>query len=360
MSHLLDDPKNLPAFRRAVTSWFRRRARDLPFRKTNDPYRVWLAEVIFQQTRIDQGLPYYERFVAAFPTVEALAAAPEDDVLKLWEGLGYYARARNLHRAAEAVAHDHGGVFPRTVEGLQALPGVGPYTARAVASIAYGTPVAVLDGNVKRVLSRVSDMGERIDTAAGQRRLWELAGALVSPRSPGDFNQGMMELGARVCLPRGPACGVCPIRRHCLARAAGTQEERPVQAKKKAAPTKIIAVAVIRRDGRYLIGKRPQRGLLGGLWEFPGGKVEAGESHAQALRRECREELGVTVRVGGLVAEVSHAYSHFKVRLSVYACALEQGEPQPRAHDALAWAAPEAFGRYAFPKANHKFLHLLG
>jgi len=347
------------AIREAIVGWFQRDARDLPWRNTRDPYRIWLSEVILQQTRVDQGLPYYERFLAAFPTVRGLAEASEDEVLKLWEGLGYYTRARNLHKAAKIVATQHGAELPRSADLLQLLPGVGRYTAGAIASIAFGERAPVVDGNVKRVLARLYDIESPIEETETERDLWALAESLVPPRRPGDFNQGIMELGARICTPKKPYCEGCPVNAHCEARAHGTQEERPVRRPKRAVPHQEIVVAAIARDGEYLIGRRPPKGLLGGLWEFPGGKVEPGESHAQALERECREELGVTVTVGGMIASVRHAYTHLKVTLNVYRCTIREGEPLPATHTELRWVAKDAFGEYAFPTANHKFLELL-
>lgn len=347
------------ALQRALLAWFDEDARDLPWRKTTDPYKVWLSEVILQQTRVDQGLPYYERFVGAFPTVHDLAAAHEDTVLKHWEGLGYYTRARNLHKAAKAIVEDYAGALPRDPAVLQMLPGVGRYTAGAIASIAFGVRAPVVDGNVKRVLARLYNIAESIDDVETERTLWALADALVPAAKPGDFNQAMMELGARICTPKAPACDTCPAAKQCQARRAGTQLQRPVRNAKKSPPHKEIVVAVLEKEGRYLLGKRPAEGLLGGLWEFPGGKVEPGETHAQALARECKEELGVTVTVGGLVATVKHAYTHFHVTLNVYRCRLTRGTAKPKTHTELRWVAPTDFGEYAFPKANHKFLKLL-
>ncbi|NLV39976.1 MAG: A/G-specific adenine glycosylase [Candidatus Hydrogenedentes bacterium] len=351
--------RNPRALRERLLAWFQAEARDLPFRGTTDPYAVWVSEIILQQTRVDQGTPYYNRFVAAFPTVEALAAAPEEAVLKLWEGLGYYSRARNLHAAARMVCEQHGGRFPETAAQLRMLPGIGPYTAAAVASIAFGERVAVLDGNVKRVLARLFALDDCIDDPATERELWRLAQTLVPPRGPGDFNQAMMELGARVCTPRAPACMACPVASECRAHAEGREAELPVRKPKAATPLHEIVTAVIERDGCFLVGRRPHGGMLGGLWEFPGGKVEKGEDHALALARECREELGVEVCAGGLVACVRHAYTHFRIVMSVYRCAITAGEPAALAHTELRWVSPEAFDTLAFPKANHKFLPLL-
>jgi A/G-specific adenine glycosylase len=331
----------------------------MPWRRNRDPYSVWLSEIIFQQTRIDQGTPYYERFIAAFPDVEALASAPDDAVLKLWEGLGYYTRARNLHKAARVIVHERASRLPETAAEWEQLPGVGRYTAGAIASIAFGERVPVLDGNVKRVLSRLYDIADNIDDAATLDRLWSLADDLTPQRAPGDFNQAIMELGARICAPKIPLCETCPVRTRCQARAAGTQHQRPVRRAKKAVPHYEIVIAAIRKNGRYLVGKRPASGLLGGLWEFPGGKVHSGETHECALRRAAIEEIGVEVKVGGLVASVNHAYSHFRVTVNVYRCEALSGTPKARTHTELKWVAPSQFDRYAFPKVNHKFLALL-
>ena len=351
--------KKRKALRRSLVAWFRREARDLPWRRTRDPYAVWLSEIMLQQTRVDQGTPYYERFLAAFPDVHALADATDDQVLKLWEGLGYYTRARNLHRAARIIAHERGGRFPSTAEEWQALPGVGRYTAGAIASIAFGERVAVLDGNVIRVLTRVYNIDELSDAPATRKILWELAESLVPAKAPGDFNQAMMELGARVCTPRNPLCETCPVRRVCDAHALGVQELRPVRNAKRSTPHQEHVVAIIVRRGRYLLAKRPAHGLLGGLWEFPSGEVYAGETHGRALRRILREAFGVKIIAGPHIATVTHAYSHFKVTLNVYSCSLEGGEPSPRIHVESKWVPRAHFARYAFPKANHKFLEFL-
>ncbi|MFP4172881.1 MAG: A/G-specific adenine glycosylase [Candidatus Hydrogenedentota bacterium] len=352
-----DSPKRI---QRPLLTWFRKAARDLPWRQTRDPYAVWLSEVILQQTRVDQGMPYYERFIQAFPTVHSLAAAPESAVLKLWEGLGYYSRARNLHRAAKQIVEEHGGALPQTANELAKLPGVGPYTAGAIASIAFGERVPVVDGNVKRVLARLYAIDESIDSGPVSTRLWALAGTLVSKRYPGDFNQALMELGARVCTPKQPDCPRCPLRRQCGAYAAGIASELPVRRARKTVPHKELAVAAIRRnDGRYLIVRRPSNGMLGGLWEFPNGPLGPGEDHARALERIAANLVGVSVKPGKVVASVGHVYSHLKVTMTVYLCEAAEGEVALREHTAAQWALPSAFAQYAFPKAHHKFLHRL-
>ncbi len=351
--------KHTLAIRRRLAAWFREEARDLPWRRTGDAYRIWLSEIMLQQTRVDQGLPYYMRFLDAFPDVRSLARASEDEVLKQWEGLGYYTRARNLHKAAKTVVEDYGGEVPKSADLLQLLPGIGKYTAGAIASIAFGERVPVVDGNVKRVLSRLFDIEACIDESATETDLWDMAGALVPTKGPGDFNQAMMELGARICTPKNPACTECPVAACCEAKRLGVQAARPVRKAKKPVPHQELVVAVIERDGELLIGKRPPGGMLAGLWEFPGGTLGSGETHQTALARSCRETLGIEVKAGGLIATVKHAYTHLRVTLNVYRCNLRQGEPTPTTHTELRWATRSELSDYPFPKGNLKFIGLL-
>jgi A/G-specific adenine glycosylase len=339
--------------------WFEREARDLPWRRTSDPYLIWVSEVILQQTRVEQGLPYYERFIAAFPTVDTLAAAPLDRVLKLWEGLGYYTRARNMHLAAQRVVAEHGGVMPARAELLQLLPGVGRYTAAAVASIAYGEQVAVVDGNVKRVLSRLFNVEECIDDTAIEHALWDRANRLVPQRAPGDFNQAMMELGARICTPRKPDCDGCPVMAQCEARRLGVAESRPVRKAKTPPRQKELLTAVIREEGKYLLMRRPDEGLLGGLWEFPSFEMTQACEPGAFLEAACRKELGLRVKPGGILASVKHAYTHFKVSMTVYACKRVSGEPKPGKHTEWAWVDGADLASYALHKSQHKILDVL-
>lgn len=348
-----------PSFRRALLAWYRANARDLPWRRTKDPYAIWLSEIMLQQTRVDQGTPYYERFIAAFPDVHALARASEDRVLKLWEGLGYYSRARNLHRAAKTVSNVHDGAFPKSAVELQTLPGIGRYTAGAIASIAFGERVPVLDGNVIRVLSRVHNIDACTDEPKIREQLWEIAAAFVPARDPGDFNQAMMELGARVCTPKTPLCMECPVNKHCRARVAGVEQQRPVRKTKSEIPRREMVAAAIQNKGKYLMAKRPSSGLLGGMWEFPAGTVRNRESHQRALSRELKENFGLRIKPGKLIASVQHAYSHFKVTLHVYACDLIDGTPDAKEHDETRWFARKSFTSLALPKVVHKFIDQL-
>ena len=338
-----------------LLAWFDRTSADLPWRQSRDPYRVWLSEIMLQQTQLETVKGYYLRFVAVYPTVQDLAAAPLDDVLKLWEGLGYYRRARNLHRAAQIVVQDMGGQFPQDAARLQSLPGVGQYTAGAVASIAFDQPAPVLDGNVIRVLARLYDLPDDVTRSATTRKLWELAEQLLPAQRPGDYNQAIMELGQMICRPKQPACDTCPVRDHCRARANGTQHERPVKRRKPATPHYDVAAGMVWNDaGQLLIAQRPLDGLLGGLWEFPGGKLEAGETLPVCLKRELREELAIEVEVGELFTVVKHAFTHFKITLHAFTCTyIDTGTPpQALGVRAFAWVTPDQLDAYSFGKAD--------
>ncbi len=346
-----------------LLNWFRAHAADLPWRRTRDPYAVWLSEIMLQQTQVVAVAGYYARFLARFPTVAALAAAPRDAVLKAWEELGYYNRARNLHRAAQIVVDEHGGQLPRSAEALQKLPGVGRYTAAAIASIAFGEDAAVLDGNVIRVLARLYDIADDVSEPATRARLWALAESLVPPGQAGDYNQALMELGRVICKPRRPRCEACPVQAGCAAYAAGVQGERPVRRRKAAAPHYDVAAGVIygkdANAGRVLIAQRPPDGLLGGLWEFPGGKQEPGETLPGALARELGEELGIAVEVGELLVQVKHGFTHFRITLHAYECRHVGGEPAARGVADFAWVTLDEIDAYAFAAADRRIIQEL-
>jgi A/G-specific adenine glycosylase len=339
---------------RALLRWYRTTRRDLPWRRTRDAYRIWISEVMLQQTQVATVVPYYERFLARFPDVAALAAAALDDVLKAWEGLGYYGRARHLHAAAGQVVAAHAGRVPLDPAAFRRLPGVGDYIAAAVLSIAAGEPLPVVDGNVLRVWARWRCLREDVRTARLRGRIRRELAAVIPAAAPGDFNQALMELGARVCAPRSPRCAECPLAPRCEARRAGAAAELPMRVPRRKVPLVRIAVAVIVRRGRVFIQRRPDEGLLGGLWEFPGGKIEPGETPATALARECREEIGVAPAAASPLAEVRHDYSHFRAHLHVFVCRLDAGA-RPRAAGPARWVTGAELERYAFPGANRKF-----
>ncbi len=354
------DAAHLDAFRQRLPQWFKGVARDLPWRRTDDPYRIWLSEIMLQQTRVDQAMPYYERFLDAFPTVETLANAELDEVLLKWEGLGYYSRARNLHKAAQSVVNEHSGAFPASYDGLRSLPGIGPYTGAAVASLAFGLPHAVLDGNVIRVLTRVFAISDDAKASSTRKRLQTLVDSLLPHDQPGPFNEGIMELGAMVGTPRQPKCTACPLQSVCAAFAEHQPEAYPVSKKKAPTPHYDIAVGLLfNAAGEVLIQRRKEEGLLGGLWEFPGGKHEEGESLAETCTRELQEELGVEVLTGDLFARVKHAYSHFKITLHAFRCQLISGTPVSRLGIPIKWVALDDLYDYAFPRANRRIIEQL-
>lgn len=360
----IDDGRRRAAFRRSLLAWYRQHQRDLPWRRSSDAYAVWLSEVMLQQTRVETARGYYERFLERFPTVSDLARADESQVLKLWEGLGYYSRARNLHRAAQAVVDEHGGVLPDTYDALLGLPGVGPYTAAAVSSIAFDRPHPAVDGNVIRVLSRLLLIEEDPRRSAVRARMVAAGEALMPPAGggdhAGDWNQAMMELGARVCTPTSPSCDGCPVARWCRARAElDDPSVLPLRPQKKPRPHLQVTAGLIRRDGRLLIAQRPPGGMLAGLWEFPGGKQEEGESLPDCLRREIREELEIDIDVEECVASVDHEYSHLSITLHAFLARYTGGRARAVGCAAFEWIDVERLGEYALPRADHRVLEAM-
>ena len=309
----------------ALLVWFAIHRRAMPWRDRPEPYAVWISEMMLQQTQVDTVRPYFDRFMKRFPDVHALARADQDAVLKLWEGLGYYARARNLHRAAGIVVEQYKGQIPRTCASLMELPGVGPYAAAAIASIAYGEATPSVDGNVLRVMARFR--GQHVDIK--QPDVVTDVRAYLQKRipasCPGDFNQALMELGALVCRPRNPLCTQCPLRPGCKAAQKGLTAEIPLAPARKRIPHIDMVAVVVRKRGRILLVKRSEDRMLGGLWEFPGGKREKSESLAAAAKRSCLEVSGIDVTPGEKRCIVRHAYSHFRITLHVFEARLESG-----------------------------------
>lgn len=358
-----------------LLSWYSKHARHLPWRRpadASDPYKILVSEVLLQQTQVVQAIPYYLRFLKRFPTLQSLADAPLDDVLKMWEGAGYYSRARNLHAAAK-MALEKWGRLPLTYADWLLLPGVGPYIAAAVSSIAFGEPKAVLDGNVIRVASRLLAEKGDVGMSATKKRLQAFVQSNLVVGPAGDYNQAMMELGATVCTPKNPACVKCPLQADCKAFALGQQERFPIKAKKGPVPHFDIACAIVRRksDGRILICRRKTEGLLGGLWEFPGGKLESGETLEQAAVRETMEETGVRVRLKAgpknaatksaviRYPAVKHAYSHFKITLHAFEAVFVSGKATAFGCAKVKWVKPDGLEKFAFPKANRSVLRMI-
>ncbi|MDX1590747.1 MAG: A/G-specific adenine glycosylase, partial [Balneolaceae bacterium] len=281
-----------------LLAWYERNKRDLPWRKTSDSYHIWVSEIMLQQTRVDTVIPYWHRFLQAFPTVHDLAEADRQQVLKLWEGLGYYSRGRNLQDAAKTVVEKYNGRIPDTYDEISQLKGIGPYTASAILSIAFKKPYAVVDGNVIRVLTRYFGIEDDIRSSSVKKMVQTYADKLMPEDHPGDFNQGMMELGATVCTPTSPDCLACPVSAACVANKTSKTDVIPYKSKTKKIPHHHIGVGlIVSESGKLLIALRPEDAMLGGLWEFPGGKNEKGESLDKTVSRELREELGIEVEV---------------------------------------------------------------
>ncbi len=358
MKNFPDSKGDVADFRARLLAFFDARRRDLPWRRDTDPYRVWVSEIMLQQTRVETVIPYFERWTRRFPDVRRLAEAPEAEVLRHWEGLGYYSRARNLHGAAKVVREEMGGRIPDDPAELRRLPGVGEYTAGAIASIAFGVPVPAVDGNVRRVLARLAD-----ESSPRASDLRDAAAALVDPARPGDFNQALMELGSLVCTPRSPACARCPVAGHCAARAAGTQEQRPAPRKTAPVPERDVATAVILApDGRLLLRRRPATGLLARMWELPGEELrEAGvaseEAAAAAAALARRLTAGEPLHPEGPAAAVSHTFSHLRLHYRPWRFRLTAAPPPPESGHA--WVAEDELGDFALPRAQRKLLALL-
>jgi A/G-specific adenine glycosylase len=347
------------ALSRSLLHWYQGSGRDLPWRRTQDPYRIWISEIMLQQTQVKTVIPYFERWLQRFPTLADLASADLQSVLKAWEGLGYYARARNLHRSANVLVEQFSGQFPETLEGALTLPGVGRTTAGGILSAAFNAPLAILDGNVKRVLARLVNL--TVPPNRAMKQLWEISQSLVPLHQGRDFNQALMDLGATVCIPRQPNCASCPWNSACKSYNLGIQNQRPMTEAKAPIPHKIIGVAVIWNPtgDEILIDRRKPEGLLGGLWEFPGGKLELGETIPECIQREIQEELGITIAVEEKLMTIDHAYTHFKVTLNVHHCRYVSGEPQTLECDEIKWVTLDQLDAYPFPTANIKIIQAL-
>ncbi|MBN1261446.1 MAG: A/G-specific adenine glycosylase [Anaerolineae bacterium] len=320
--------------RERLLSWFASQARDLPWRRERTPYRVWVSEIMLQQTQVETVRDYFLRFMARFPTLHSLAEASLQDVLKLWEGLGYYSRARSLHRAAREIVAVYGGGLPADVQALRALPGIGPYTAGAIASLAFGIPAPAVDGNVRRVMARVLAL-----ETPSPATLETAVCVLLPEEAPGIFNEALIELGATVCRPQTPQCLLCPWRDFCLGRQEGEPAHYPAPKPRKVIPHYDVAAAVtVRDDGRVLVAQRRHDDMLGGLWEYPGGKRQDGETLEVALRRELKEEMDILVDVGVHLTRLKHAYTHFRITLHAFRCRLAEGTPRCLECDDFMWA----------------------
>ena len=351
--------ENTAHIRELLRQWYQRHHRRLPWRETKDPYRIWVSEVMLQQTQVKMVLPYYKKFLRRFQTLKHLARSDLQTVLKAWEGLGYYARARNVHRAAKIVTGEHAGIIPNTMKEFRKLPGVGEYIASAVSSIAFHQPHPVVDGNVKRVIARLARVDEPVNHSAAYKTFRQFASQLMDPGNPGLFNQALMELGATVCKSQNPLCDQCPLQPFCLAYQSKTVYAYPKRNKSKPIPTYHMIAGVVFKKGRILITRRKTDGLLGGLWEFPGGDIGDNEGTEAACIREIKEKVNLSVKVDRYLTRVNHAYTHFKIVMDVFCCQNISGKVKLHGPVDYRWIRVDEIDSYPFPKANHKFIPLL-
>ncbi len=327
----------------------------MPWRGEKDPYKVWLSEVMLQQTQVETVKPYYKKWLERFPTPSHVATATEDEVLKLWEGLGYYARARNFKKACEWIHEQNAGKVPKESQQFKNLKGVGDYIHAAVRSIVFNEVIPVIDGNVKRVVSRIIELNSPPSKSISTIR--QFLDSQISSDCPGDFNQAIMDLGSTVCKPRNPKCNECKLSSNCASYMNNTVDKYPLPEKKKSIPHYDIAVGIIWRDNQILIAKRPADVMLGGLWEFPGGKCGLNEELAICVKREIKEELDIEVSVEEKLKSIKHAYTHFTIELTPFHCQFLEGTPKNLGCVDHRWINPSEIEDYPFPKANHKFFN---
>ena len=346
-------------FQRKLKDWFEHSKRSMPWRETRDPYRIWISEIMLQQTQVDTAIKYYQTFIRRFPDVHSLAKATLGEVLKVWEGLGYYSRARNLHKAAQIMERKFQGNIPNNTKNLRSLPGIGDYTAGAIMSIAFNKKSPVLDSNMIRVLTRIFRITENVDSSQTKRRLWDLAGELLPEKGFRGHNEAVMELGAVICTPRKPQCSNCPIDNLCDGKKQNVQNELPIKTPRKPIPHYDVTAGVIWKNSRFLITLRPPKGLLGGLWEFPGGKREDGETLQSCLKREIKEELNIRVKIADHLVTVKHAYTHFRITLAVFQCIYQSGKIQMHDCEDYRWITLDDIETYAFPGADRKVIKAL-
>ncbi len=350
--------RNKEEIQHALLAWYENEKRDLPWRKTSDPYRIWISEVMLQQTQVETVKGYYERFLKTYPTVDTLALGDDDTLMKLWEGLGYYSRARNLKRAAYLLHTEYGGIMPTELGEIRKLPGIGPYTAGAVLSIAYGKAVPAVDGNVIRVYSRLFSVLEPVDTKEAKETINQIADALVHNGDPGSYNQALMELGAMVCTPRNPKCDTCPVSHCCMALESGIQAELPRKLPKKAKKEMDVYAMVVRKEAEFLVVRRQSGGLLEGLWSLPSVEIDRHKEKAVDMKSHCLDYLKDNFDMDAVFSEelgkASHVFTHIKWHIHVLAFEWVSGEI-PAFPESM-WIKASEIGTYAFPTAYKKAL----
>ncbi|HEX7066430.1 MAG TPA: A/G-specific adenine glycosylase [Bacillales bacterium] len=357
MKHYAHESLNKEGFQNNLINWFESEHRDLPWRKDQDPYKIWVSEVMLQQTRVDTVIPYFEQFINRFPTVEALAEADEESVLKSWEGLGYYSRARNLQQGVQEVHDKYNAKVPDNKQEISSLKGVGPYTAGAILSIAYGKAEPAVDGNVMRVLSRILLIEDDIAKPKTRKQFEEIAAALIPEGKTSEFNQGLMELGAIVCTPKSPKCLLCPVQEHCQAFAKGREDELPIKSRKK--PPKVVpmAVAVVMNEKEeVLIHRRPQQGLLAGMWEFPGFEVLPPDNKKEQLSKQLKEIYKVEADLDKRLRNIQHVFTHLKWELAVYQGMVTRPVSE---HNELKFVSIDELSDLPFPVSHQKIIHMI-
>ncbi|MBF0522346.1 MAG: A/G-specific adenine glycosylase [Candidatus Omnitrophica bacterium] len=345
---------SLHGFSKKLILWYQKNKRDLPFRETKDPYKIWISEVMLQQTTVNAVIPYYNRWIKKFPTVKSVANAPEQKILHMWQGLGYYSRAKNIKKTAEQICQSFHGKIPQEYQQLRSLPGFGPYTTGAVLSIAFDKRFPIVDANVRRVIMRILALKGYAEPSQDDT-IYKFLDKTLPAKNVGDFNQGLMELGALICKSKNPQCILCPMKEFCQAYEKGIQEIIP-KPKIKTISDVDAAVAIICNNNKYLIQKRPSQGLLADLWEFPGGKMEKGETILNALKREIKEELQTDVVQAEHFLNVTHFYTQFRVRLHVFNCVLKN---YPRETSLRKWVSVKQLKKYPFPSGSVKIIDKL-
>jgi A/G-specific adenine glycosylase len=331
--------------------WYERQGRDLPWRKTRDPYVIWVSEIMLQQTQVATVIPYFKKFLKSFPTIRHLARAELSEVLKVWEGLGYYSRARNLHRASKIIMTHFQEEIPDNLKDLLGLPGIGKYTAGAILSIAYNKEAPILDGNVRRVLSRVFAVSE--DPKKAESLLWKISESLIPKGCSNSFNQAIMDLGAMICTPKDPLCHRCPVHRYCKAKASGNPERYPSRVVNKGIPHIEAISGVILRNGKVLLNQRPPKGLLGGLWEFPNWRNEDGGRLRLRLRNHIKKEMGMDVEVKESIGTFKQTFTHFKLTLNVFKCEAVHGRGKGK------WVCIRDLDQYAMSRIDRRIAEVI-
>ena len=351
-------PIDLPEFQNKLLQWFARQQRDLPWRQTYDPYAVWISEIMLQQTQVTTVLPYFSRWMAMLPTVKTVAEASEESILKLWEGLGYYSRARNIRKGAQLICKDYQCEFPTEFEKILALPGVGRYTAGAIASVAFNQDKPIVDGNVERVICRLMDFRDNAKSKAMRNTLWQLAESWIPQGQARFFNQALMELGALICLSQSPSCLLCPVQTFCHAFKAGSTEQVPAKVQRRPLQSITTILAVIQKKDRFLIRKRPVEGLMAGLWEFPNIHLSGDRDMQKELVTGMRKQHHVRITIKQHLSTIKHGYTSFKVTLHCFLCACNDHDPQNESVS-VKWVALHQLAQFSFPSAHVKLIRLL-